>query len=205
MDRYKLCPDCGCKADPAKRRCPECGRDLTLVSATDDEIESRRETLQSPEETETPPSPMPVRVCPCGESNPVSLRKCRRCGGELMDIPMTRPSESSAGAPGAKACALLLPDGSRFPVTENTVLGREGALREVLKDRPYVSRRHCELIPGPQGLSVRDLGSTNGTWLNGQRLGCEERPAENGARLALAGDPEAPDAVGVYVVTVEIK
>ncbi|MBO4548860.1 MAG: FHA domain-containing protein [Abditibacteriota bacterium] len=209
MDFYKICPDCGRKNDPGRRRCA-CGRDLTRVSATNDEIESSLRN-RGPEEPviETPPAPMPVRVCPCGEKNPVNLRKCRRCGGELMDIPLTRDSVPEEGPrPGetpARACALLLPDGSRFPVTEATVLGREGALREALKDRPFVSRRHCELIPGPEGLFVRDLGSTNGTWLNGQRLGCEPRRAENGSRLVLAGDPEAQDVRGIYALTVEIK
>lgn len=33
-----------------------------------------------------------------------------------------------------------------------------------------VSRRHCELDIDPPMIHVRDLGSRNGTWLNGRRL-----------------------------------
>jgi pSer/pThr/pTyr-binding forkhead associated (FHA) protein len=34
-----------------------------------------------------------------------------------------------------------------------------------------VSRRHCELEVGPPSARVRDLGSRNGTLVNGQRIG----------------------------------
>ena len=33
-----------------------------------------------------------------------------------------------------------------------------------------VSREHCALEPGPQGFTVKDLSSRNGTFLNGQRV-----------------------------------
>jgi pSer/pThr/pTyr-binding forkhead associated (FHA) protein len=35
---------------------------------------------------------------------------------------------------------------------------------------PRVSRRHCRLAPDRGGVLVRDLGSTNGTQINGQRV-----------------------------------
>ena len=35
---------------------------------------------------------------------------------------------------------------------------------------PRVSRRHCCLALGRDGVLVRDLGSTNGTRINGQRV-----------------------------------
>ena len=37
-------------------------------------------------------------------------------------------------------------------------------------DNPTVSRRHAELVLTEAGLSVRDLGSTNGTFVNGRRV-----------------------------------
>lgn len=33
-----------------------------------------------------------------------------------------------------------------------------------------VSRQHAVLVPTPEGLLLSDLGSTNGTWINGQYL-----------------------------------
>jgi DNA-binding NtrC family response regulator len=38
-----------------------------------------------------------------------------------------------------------------------------------LSDRA-VSRYHCRIEPSAQGVSVRDLGSTNGTWVDGLRI-----------------------------------
>jgi len=33
-----------------------------------------------------------------------------------------------------------------------------------------VSKRHAEIVPGPEDLVLKDLGSTNGTYVNGQRI-----------------------------------
>lgn len=52
--------------------------------------------------------------------------------------------------------------------------GRLGSLEIVLEDSS-VSRRHAEVRCTDHGWRVRDLGSTNGTFLNGIRLGSADR------------------------------
>lgn len=49
-------------------------------------------------------------------------------------------------------------------------IGRVGAADFCL-DVPLVSRLHCRIEAGPEGeLTVVDLGSTNGTWIDGARI-----------------------------------
>jgi len=49
-------------------------------------------------------------------------------------------------------------------------IGRTNTCEAVI-DEPSVSRRHAEILHTSQGWVIRDLGSTNGTLLNGVRLG----------------------------------
>jgi putative nucleotidyltransferase with HDIG domain len=49
---------------------------------------------------------------------------------------------------------------------------------EVRLDDASVSRQHAEIFPGPRGWRLRDLGSTNGTYLNGNRVGKGEWPLQ---------------------------
>jgi hypothetical protein len=49
------------------------------------------------------------------------------------------------------------------------VLGRAPDV-SVLVDDVYVSDEHAEIMPDGEGWCVRDLGSTNGTYLNGAKV-----------------------------------
>lgn len=61
--------------------------------------------------------------------------------------------------------------GAKFPLTEDApnVVGRASGNAIRLEDQS-VSRQHCEITKGVSGWVVKDLGSKNGTLVNGQIL-----------------------------------
>jgi len=74
------------------------------------------------------------------------------------------------GEGGAGAGSLVLPTGDRVPLGEATItIGRLPESTIVLAD-PNVSRNHAEIRPRGTGFVVIDLGSTNGTRVNGIRI-----------------------------------
>ena len=46
---------------------------------------------------------------------------------------------------------------------------------DVQIDEQGVSRRHCEVLLSEEGVTVRDLGSSHGTWINAKRVTGHER------------------------------
>lgn len=51
-----------------------------------------------------------------------------------------------------------------------TVVGRKRGVCDVYIDRSSVSKLHCVIVKTDGLLFIRDLGSTNGTKVNGQRV-----------------------------------
>ncbi len=69
--------------------------------------------------------------------------------------------------------AKLIPvDGtSPIPITKDvTVVGRKRGVADVCVDHSSVSKLHCIIAKTDGLLFIRDLGSTNGTKVNGQRV-----------------------------------
>jgi len=56
-----------------------------------------------------------------------------------------------------------------FPITGPTVIGR-AAECDISVPADEMSRRHALIKPTPDGLSVEDLGSSNGTYINNKRV-----------------------------------
>lgn len=67
---------------------------------------------------------------------------------------------------------------------EQITLGRDITNDIVIND-PEVSRHHLRLTRGPEGYTLEDLGSTNGTFVNGQRLTTSPRPLRPGDAIGL--------------------
>jgi len=62
------------------------------------------------------------------------------------------------------------------------VVGRSSSCHVVLEDEG-VSRKHCRLSPAAGGVALKDLGSTNGTFLNGSKV--DEGMARPGDKIVV--------------------
>ncbi|MCH7988294.1 MAG: FHA domain-containing protein [Planctomycetes bacterium] len=69
--------------------------------------------------------------------------------------------------------AQLIPVDGGEPITLNrdiTIVGRKSGLCDLVVDRSSISKLHCVIIKTDGLLYIRDLASTNGTKVNGQKV-----------------------------------
>ncbi|GAA1763643.1 DUF3662 and FHA domain-containing protein [Nostocoides vanveenii] len=122
-----------------------------------------------------------------GRDNPASY------DDDPLDFPPTRPTPPARPATPAHRplTAADRPwldlEGDRYPLLgAMTVLGRDTDCAIVVED-VNASRRHSEIrvtVDGPRLVAtVKDLGSTNGTWVNGERVTSQR--LTNGDRLTV--------------------
>ena len=70
---------------------------------------------------------------------------------------------------------------------ESAVVGRSPTC-DIIVTADRASRRHAEIRPGAVGgHAVVDLGSTNGTRLDGLEVGAVPQPLAEGAQVAIGG------------------
>jgi pSer/pThr/pTyr-binding forkhead associated (FHA) protein len=67
---------------------------------------------------------------------------------------------------------------------EKTTVGRSDANTLVIRD-DSVSARHCEILTYGPEVIVRDLGSSNGTFVNGTRLHNQQSVVKSGQTLRI--------------------
>jgi predicted component of type VI protein secretion system len=81
----------------------------------------------------------------------------------------------------------LTVDGRVVPLTTSRVVVGRSRECDIRVDDGNVSRRHCEVAQdGPTAWSVVDLGSTNGTEVNGKRVSGKQR-LDDGDRIVIGG------------------
>jgi pSer/pThr/pTyr-binding forkhead associated (FHA) protein len=78
------------------------------------------------------------------------------------------PSRTGGPAPVKGGRLVCLTDGREYTISGTLVFGREAG-NDVVVESTQVSRRHAEIEATPEGYLLSDL-STNGTFVNGQRI-----------------------------------
>ncbi|MFA0733244.1 MAG: hypothetical protein LKKZDAJK_001686 [Candidatus Fervidibacter sp.] len=182
------CPHCGTENLDGALFCDECGASLTPTAAA--------EPSAAPAPTPSAPAAPSAGVvkCPsCQHENPADARFCENCGATLAPAPGVAPLPAAV-----PAVALVLESGAELPLDFSkgeVLVGRADPVSRVFPDvdlTPHggydagVSRRHCRLFHQGEQFFVEDLGSTNGTKLNGQALPPNQpRPIKDGDILEL--------------------
>ena len=117
----------------------------------------------------------------------------------MADATRIRPPDEEAPSGGA---ALVFVEGEAMlgvtvPLAAEVVLGRD-PLCTVPLPSDDVSRRHARVAPDGEGHVVTDLGSTNGTWVNGREVGTVRLAAGDRIRVGafVAAYVAAGDAAG---------
>lgn len=73
--------------------------------------------------------------------------------------------------------------GRQIPINGSLVVGRDPRAGVVLAQDDLISRRHVRLTPTEDGVIVEDLGSANGTFVDGEEIHGQERLSPGGQLL----------------------
>ena len=176
------CPDCGVRVQPEDLICFRCGANLPHASGSDDDLL----TPTISQRFITPGDPL--ASCPrCGTSvSDAADVVCNTCGEPLPTGRRRRISPV--------VMRITFPTGNvDIPAGTSVLLGRDPAESLVAAAFAHfdnVSRRHATVLVDDSGhASIRDENSTNGTFVNDDRVlpGAEVRLVD-GDRVRLAAD-----------------
>ena len=125
------------------------------------------------------------KACPrCGASNSADKAFCTACGAPL---PAARPAPIPAQGPVSSDGELVVVEGpragQRLPLGDGLRIGRAGD-NDLVLAVSMVSRYHAEVQRTAAGYAVLDLGSSNGTAVNGERID-RATPLAHGDRIGI--------------------
>jgi hypothetical protein len=98
---------------------------------------------------------------------------------ETGPVPARRRPAAPDRAPGVHprfevVAAMGLDPGTIFDLSDGATMGRADA-SDIPVDDPFASSVHARIFARGQFMYIEDMGSTNGTYLNGRRLRAAER------------------------------
>lgn len=111
----------------------------------------------------------PVQCPVCKTFNPAGLMFCKECG-LIFDRALP---DDAFGAPTVQLPVLIDSNGREHPIRPGAnTIGREA---DIMLVDTQVSRRHASLVSTDNTFTIEDLGSTNGTRVNGQPLSAGQK------------------------------
>jgi pSer/pThr/pTyr-binding forkhead associated (FHA) protein len=111
------------------------------------------------------------------------LARAGASGGGTEPVEPPRPRRRQATAPDLRAgvhprleviAAMGFQPGTEFDVGQGATLGRSDAA-EIRVDDPFASSAHARVYARGDFMYLEDMGSTNGTYLNGRQIRAPEQ------------------------------
>ncbi len=112
------------------------------------------------------PAPKPPKVKPAPQARPTAARVASSGSGRM-------PAVAAAGGQARRATLIAVTGplaGQRFALAGTVSVGKNPGHGITVAGDAACSGNHCEFRAEGGGVVVRDLGSTNGTWVNGRRV-----------------------------------
>ena len=126
-----------------------------------------------------------TRMAQHGRSGDEEAVEDASAGATMIYKPRTQPTEAASLAElgvERELAVLTWPGGRRVLDKQRSILGRSRDVDVQIED-PNVSRRHAEIVQEGSAYWLVDLGSTNGTEVNGRRV--QRARLEDGTRFII--------------------
>lgn len=176
MTTVQYCTRCGHELtaeDFAEGFCLLCGEPIPVLSEEAPDTTEEKTAPAGSQEAAVPETVEWVKdgdfvVCPLCQASyyaDEAPAACERCIQEEAhkDAVWVFPEEHQA-----RLVLVHTASGEEIPLTDGLMLGRNTT--DCLSENAYVSRRHAFITVSDAGTAVTDENSTNGTFVNGQRL-----------------------------------
>jgi hypothetical protein len=182
MASVKICPACKGHNLSNALFCKECKTPLSRISPSKLEEEISPTLKEASEIDEVPGQGKLCSNQDCNELLIEGKAYCVYCNTAVENECLSKTRQPKVGKAGIR----LTPNNYFFEITDRILVGRDESLSPVACHIPQsfdnISRRHAELWIENGIMYVKDLSSTNGTFVNGQQV-----PAGTN-RLIQAGD-----------------
>jgi hypothetical protein len=156
-----MCLVCGVQRDGTDRYCVNCGYDFEMGEPFVPEPE--------PQSNGYGPSPMAAHAHASGVPAAVPAVSSAPAAPSLVLLASVNTMRFDD--PGSPPPPVDLSERTFILDRHSIVIGREGGSLDIpIHGDPYISRRHAEIVWMGSAWGIRDLGSTNGTRVNGVPL-----------------------------------
>jgi predicted RNA-binding Zn-ribbon protein involved in translation (DUF1610 family) len=147
-----VCSECG--RPGAKKFCNFDGKPMVPAGSQAAPSAQAQTPAPTAAQVQTPVQPTPVQT-----------------GAQVQQTPVQSGDTQKPGQMPVGNAVKFSGSGITFEAKDGDVIGRKtGPFINIFASQSYVSGTHCKIVRLPNGWHIQDLGSTNGTFVQGTKL-----------------------------------